>query len=124
MIKFVKFIMFMSCFFSFSIYAMSEDEGDNYLKISEKYKKADGELNEIYTHQMTEYKKEGAAFYGQEKSKDIYLKKAQQAWVKMRDASCDYETYESQRGTGFSSIYEQCLLDKTNERVKYLKENN
>jgi uncharacterized protein YecT (DUF1311 family) len=73
---------------------------------------------------MKEYQKEGAAFYGQEKPKDIYLKKAQQAWLKMRDVSCDYETYESQKGSGFSSIYKQCLLDKTNERIKYLKENN
>jgi uncharacterized protein YecT (DUF1311 family) len=103
---------------------MSEDEQGNYVKISEEYKKADRKLNEIYANQVNEYQKEGAAFYGQEKSKDIYLKNAQQAWVKMRDASCDYETYESHKGTGFSSIYEQCLLDKTNERVKYLKENN
>ncbi|WP_261372801.1 lysozyme inhibitor LprI family protein [Yersinia mollaretii] len=40
----------------------------------------------------------------------------------MRDTSCNYETYESQKGTVFSSIYEQCLLDKTNKRVRYLKE--
>ncbi|MEH3827989.1 lysozyme inhibitor LprI family protein [Enterobacter roggenkampii] len=42
----------------------------------------------------------------------------------MRDASCDYETYESKTGTVFSSIYEKCLLDKTNERIEYLKKFN
>ena len=42
----------------------------------------------------------------------------------MRDASCDYETYESKAGAAFSSIYEKCLLDKTNERIEYLKKYN
>lgn len=106
------------------VFAMSSDEQSNYMGIHSGYKKADDELNELYKKQITEYKKEGGAFYGQKESKDVYLKKAQQAWVKMRDASCDYETYESKTGTGFSSIYEKCLLDKTNERIQYLKDNN
>lgn len=85
---------------------------------------ADKELNHIYTIQLQEYKKEGAEFYGQTQSRDVYLKKSQLAWIKMRDASCDYETYESRTGTGFAAIYEKCLLDKTNERIKYLRLNN
>lgn len=104
--------------------AISLDEQNNYIKIPDGYKKSDNELNELYKKQMIEYKQEGGAFYGRKESKDVYLKKAQQAWIKMRDASCDYETYESKTGTGFSSIYEKCLLDKTNERIQYLKDNN
>lgn len=109
---------------SFWTCAMSADEQNSYMNIHDGYNNADNKLNELYNEQMTEYKKEGGYFYGQKESKDVYLKKAQQAWVKMRDASCDYETYESKAGTGFSSIYEKCLLDKTNERIQYLKDNN
>lgn len=106
------------------VYADSSSEQDNYLKIKSEYAKADSGLNNIYRQQIQEYKNEGAEFYGQRESKDIYLKKSQLAWIKIRDADCDYETYESRTGTAFSSIYEQCLLDKTNERIKYLNENN
>lgn len=104
--------------------ADSSSELINYEKIKNAYSKADAELNFVYKQQMQEYKKEGAEFYGQSESRDIYLKKSQLAWIKMRDASCDYETYESKTGTAFSSIYEKCLLDKTNERIEYLKQFN
>ncbi|AEX54310.1 hypothetical protein GRAQ_04870 [Rahnella aquatilis CIP 78.65 = ATCC 33071] len=106
------------------VYADSSSEQGNYLKIKSEYAKADSELNNIYRQQILEYKNVGAEFYGQRESKDIYLKKSQIAWIKIRDADCDYETYESRTGTAFSSIYEQCLLDKTSERIKYLNENN
>ncbi|MBS0866154.1 lysozyme inhibitor LprI family protein [Enterobacter mori] len=104
--------------------ADSSSERINYEKIKSAYSKADAELNSVYKQQIQEYKKEGAEFYGQSESRDIYLKKSQLAWIKMRDASCDYETYESKKGTAFSSIYEKCLLDKTNERIEYLKQFN
>lgn len=104
--------------------ADSSSELINYEKIKNAYSKADAELNSVYKQQIQEYKKEGAEFYGQSESRDIYLKKSQLAWIKMRDASCDYETYESKTGTAFSSIYEKCLLDKTNERIEYLKQFN
>lgn len=103
--------------------AISLDEQENYIEIQNQYKKADSELNDLYRKQLSKYKKEGGELYGQKESRDVYLKKAQQVWVKMRDASCDYETYESKTGTGFSSIYMGCLLDKTNERIQYLKNN-
>ncbi len=121
-----KYFALMLVFSSFSavVYADSSNEQDNYLKIKSEYAKKDGVLNYIYKKQIQEYKEEGADFYGQSKSKDIYLKKSQLAWIKMRDADCDYETYESRTGTAFSSIYQQCLLDKTNGRIKYLKEKN
>ncbi|EBP3746947.1 DUF1311 domain-containing protein [Salmonella enterica subsp. arizonae] len=111
-------------FIFFPVHAVTGDEQSNYNDINESYLKADKELNDLYKSQVQQYKKEGAEFYGQTKSRDVYLKKAQQIWIKMRDASCDYETYESRTGTGFSSIYIQCLLDKTNDRIKYLKISN
>ncbi|SUG14268.1 Uncharacterized protein conserved in bacteria [Salmonella enterica subsp. arizonae] len=54
----------------------------------------------------------------------MFTEKIPTSLDKMRDASCNYETYESRTGTGFSSIYTQCLLDKTKERIKYLKKIN
>ncbi|GAB83235.1 hypothetical protein EB105725_59_00020 [Shimwellia blattae DSM 4481 = NBRC 105725] len=104
--------------------ADSPSERVNFERIKDAYSKADAELNFVYRQQIQEFKKEGAEFYGQSESRDIYLKKSQLAWVKMRDASCDYETYESKTGTAFSSIYKKCLLDKTNERIEYLKKYN
>jgi uncharacterized protein YecT (DUF1311 family) len=115
------FVLFMMPFFANS---MSQDEQLKYFEIEGEYKNADNELNGLYKSQMKEYKQEGGEFYGQDKSRDFYLKKSQQEWIKMRDASCDYETYESRRGTGFSSIYKKCLLEKTKARIKYLKEKN
>ncbi|ELQ6222077.1 DUF1311 domain-containing protein, partial [Cronobacter turicensis] len=81
--------------------ASSRDEDMYYSEISRDYSKADKELNQVYTIQIQQYRKEGADFYGQVQSRDVFLKKSQQAWIKMRDASCDYETYESRTGTGF-----------------------
>lgn len=104
--------------------ADSSSERVNYEQIKDSYSKADAELNSVYRQQIQEYKKEGAEFYGQSESRDIHLKKSQLAWIKMRDAGCDYETYESKTGTAFSSLYEKCLLDKTNERIEYLKKLN
>lgn len=104
--------------------ADSSSEQINYEQIKSAFSKADAELNSVYKQQIQEYKDEGARFYGQSESRDIYLKKSQLAWIKMRDASCDYETYESKTGTAFSSIYEKCLLDKTNKRIEYLKKFN
>jgi len=104
--------------------AMSQDEQENYINIENKYIKLDQELNDLYKYQIKEYKEEGGEFYGESDSRDVFLKRSQQIWIKMRDADCNYETYESKKGAGFQSIYTQCLLNKTNDRIKYLKDNN
>lgn len=121
--KKVKFIFLVMIALSSAASAMSEDEQINYNAIQKEYEKADAQLNVLYKQQMEEFKRQGAGFYGQKESRDIYLKRSQQAWIKSRDTNCGYETYESLAGTGFSSIYSKCLLDKTNERIIYLKNN-
>jgi uncharacterized protein YecT (DUF1311 family) len=117
------------CFFCFflSISSAGLSASDNlsdYQSIETSYRNADNVLNEVYKKQIEEFKSEGAGFYGQGISKDVFLKKSQIAWIKARDEDCKYETYEAQTGTGFSGIFKQCLLDKTLARIKYLKENN
>ncbi|MBZ9578970.1 lysozyme inhibitor LprI family protein [Klebsiella quasivariicola] len=121
-----RFINLVIVFSVLPLTAHSESlaEQENYKSIESNYKKSDQELNFLYKKQINEYIKEGGEFYGQNESRDIFLKRSQQAWIKTRDADCNYETYESRKGTGYSSIYLKCLLDKTNERIKYLKENN
>ena len=93
-----------------------------YQCISELYEKSDSELNSVYKKKLAELDLinihgEGADI----KPLSFFLKKNQQAWVKMRDADCDLETYESMTGSGYGTIYKSCLLKKTNERVKFLK---
>lgn len=117
-------VFFMFLIIPFSVPAMSKAEQYNYNKIHGDYIIADKKLNNLYKIQIQQYEKEGGIFYGQTESRAVYLKKSQQIWIKMRDVNCNYETYESMNGTGYSSIYSKCLLDKTNERIKYLTETN
>lgn len=106
----------------FFVSAMYDGDKELYSKYEQEYKLADQELNVLYKNLIDEYKNDGSGMVGQEKSRDFYLKIAQREWIRMRDAGCDYETYKSKIGTGFSTIYEKCLLDKTKERIKYLKD--
>jgi uncharacterized protein YxeA len=70
-----KKVIFALLIVSFITYAASKDEESNYLDIKNKYMQVDRELNELHTIQMQKYKKEGGDFYGQDLSKDVFLKK-------------------------------------------------
>ena len=48
------------------------------------------------------------------------LKKAQQAWIALRDADCAFIGSGTQGGSIQPMIVNQCLADKTNEREAYL----
>ena len=48
------------------------------------------------------------------------LKKAQSAWIALRDADCAFISSSSQGGTAQPMVNNQCLTDKTNEREAYL----
>jgi uncharacterized protein YecT (DUF1311 family) len=86
-----------------------------------KLKDADAELNSAYKLLMTRYKENGAPSVSTVETQNVYLKKAQLAWIKQRDTTCDFETYDSIAGSGFGSIYTACLLKQTQNRVDYLK---
>ncbi|PTT55423.1 lysozyme inhibitor LprI family protein [Aeromonas sp. HMWF014] len=120
-----KIIFLLSICISFS--AISQEcsdkktEAEMYQCISDLYEKSDVELNSVYKKKMVELDSinihgEGADI----KPVSFFLKKNQQAWIKMRDTDCDLETYESMTGSGYATIYKSCLLKKTNERVKFL----
>ncbi|WP_165461155.1 lysozyme inhibitor LprI family protein [Atlantibacter sp.] len=76
-----------------------------------EYKKADSELNAAYKKVFTLASKQ---------QHDI-LKNAQNAWIKLRDADCDFIASGVEGGSIQPMIYSQCLTDKTRERTAYLE---
>ena len=76
-----------------------------------KFTKADAELNRAYQELMR-------ASGG----RDQKLKSAQLAWLKFRDAECDYEASQYEGGSMKPMIYSFCLRDVTSARTKQLRE--
>ena len=74
--------------------------------------KADAELNKVYRELM---KDAGTT----ERAK---LRAAQLAWLKFRDAHCDYESVGNKGGTIYPMVVSFCLAGVTNARVKQLQE--
>jgi uncharacterized protein YecT (DUF1311 family) len=77
-----------------------------------EYKKADAELNKVYQQLMR-------ASAPEEQPK---LKAAQLAWLKFRDAQCDYESALNAGGTMYSMVVDYCLADVTQARTKQLRD--
>ncbi|SUX74431.1 Uncharacterized protein conserved in bacteria [Citrobacter freundii] len=48
------------------------------------------------------------------------LKKAQTAWITLRDADCALISSGTEGGSAQAMISSQCLTDKTNEREAFL----
>ncbi len=74
--------------------------------------KADAELNKLYQRLMRE-----AGTTEREK-----LRAAQLAWIKFRDAHCDYETNGNKGGSIYPMVVSFCLARVTRERVKQFQE--
>ncbi len=74
--------------------------------------KADAELNKLYQQLMRE-----AGTTEREK-----LRTAQLAWIKFRDAHCDYETIGNKGGSIYPMVTSFCLARVTSERVKQFQE--
>jgi uncharacterized protein YecT (DUF1311 family) len=83
--------------------------------------RADAALNAAYRTLMARYKENGAPAGFTIGSQEDYLEKAQRAWTQLRDATCDFETYESMTGTGFGTLHTACLMEETQKRVDYLQ---
>jgi uncharacterized protein YecT (DUF1311 family) len=79
-----------------------------------EYKKADAALNAVY-RQLTA-KVQGEA------GESAALKAAQQAWIKFRDADCDFESYQNKGGTIYPLVRNGCLTALTQERTRHLRE--
>jgi uncharacterized protein YecT (DUF1311 family) len=75
------------------------------------YRAADKRLNQVY-QQIT------ASLSGEEKQR---LVEAQLAWIKFRDANCNFEVYRSLGGTGYGGFLSNCLERMTKARTVELQ---
>ena len=74
---------------------------------------ADAELNKTYRQLIAKM---------DNKQWEAKLRAAQQAWIKFRDANCDYESEFSGGGSASTFEYNFCLADMTSVRAKQLLE--
>lgn len=77
---------------------------------AQQYQAADKTLNQTYQ----------AAIKRADAPQRELLKKAQQAWIALRDADCAFIGSGTQGGSIQPMIVNQCLADKTNEREAWL----
>ncbi|CAM4041375.1 MULTISPECIES: lysozyme inhibitor LprI family protein [Lelliottia] len=77
---------------------------------AQQYQTADKKLNQTYQAAM----KRAAA------PQRELLKKAQQAWIALRDADCAFAGSGSEGGSVQPMIINQCMTEKTAEREAYL----
>jgi uncharacterized protein YecT (DUF1311 family) len=76
-----------------------------------EYKAADAQLNKTYQGFMSKL----------DESEKVQLKNAQLAWLKYRDANCDFVADQYKGGTMRPMIAAICLADVTNARVTELR---
>ena len=76
-----------------------------------EYKAADAKMNKTYQDFMSKL----------DESEKMQLKNAQLAWLKYRDANCDFVADQYKGGTMRPMIAAICLADVTNARVNELK---
>jgi uncharacterized protein YecT (DUF1311 family) len=78
-----------------------------------KLAEADTELNKAYRQLVSRLG---------DKKWETKLRTAQQAWIKYRDANCDYVSEFSGGGSAVTFEYNFCLADMTTARTKELQE--
>ena len=79
---------------------------------AQEFRKADADLNKIYQQLM---KGAGAA-------EKVKLRAAQLAWIKFRDAHCDYQSFGNAGGSIYPMVYNFCLAGVMRERTEQFKE--
>ena len=91
--------------------ADAQTQADMNICCGNQYKSADTQLNKTY-QQLA------ALLEADEKAQ---LKNAETAWIKYRDANCDFVADQYKGGTIRPMIYAICLADVTNNRTTELK---
>ena len=90
----------------------SRTQAELNLCASRAFQKADAELNKLYQQLL---KDAGAG----ERAK---LRAAQLAWIKFRDAHCEYEAFGNTGGSIYPMVYGFCLAEVTEERAKQFRD--
>ncbi|MBD2598427.1 lysozyme inhibitor LprI family protein [Nostoc spongiaeforme FACHB-130] len=76
------------------------------------YQNADKKLNQVYKQLLPKLSK----------TRQQKLIAAQLAWIKFRDASCEFERSAYEGGSIAPAIYAGCLEEATNQRTQQLRE--
>jgi len=79
---------------------------------AKEYRAADQKLNKLYADLSSKLEPERLA----------KLKEAQRAWIKFRDADCEFRAYLNKGGTIYPMVYDGCMADNANNRVRQLVE--
>jgi uncharacterized protein YecT (DUF1311 family) len=82
------------------------------IKSGDKYVIVDKNLNDVYKQVMAVLTQ----------SKKTALKHEQRNWIKLRDSICSKEGIGLEGGTMYTQVINNCLIEKTNERIKELNE--
>lgn len=95
-----------------SAFAHCQTQAEMNIQASNTYKKADKELNKIYT----------ALFNKLDVSEKKALAAAEKAWITFRDFECKFECMENEGGSIYPLVYSSCLTNMTEKRTAELKE--
>ena len=79
---------------------------------AKEFREADQKLNKLYGELASKLEPERLA----------KLKEAERAWIKFRDADCDFQSYLNKGGTIYPMVYNGCLTDNINNRIKQLEQ--
>ena len=63
-----------------------------------------------------------AGGYGEQEDLKEALREAQRAWIRFRDAECDFRTFSSRMGSIYPTLRAGCLEDLTRARTEQLRE--
>ena len=77
-----------------------------------EWKRADDELNRTYSALVTKLRIDPKALE--------FLRASESAWIKYRDADCDFATYAASHGTFHGTAVSWCLISITKDRTKEL----
>lgn len=89
------------------------------------YEKADADLNAIWPDIVASAKSNDEYVADEARNRGVpttleALRTAQRAWIKFRDAQCEYEAYEVFGGTMQPMVGSMCLARLTRERIAVL----
>jgi uncharacterized protein YecT (DUF1311 family) len=107
--------VFFFCFMAFNASAedcgILEKQADMTRCYASEYMAEDKVLNDVYTSYratLDEVRKKSLA-------------RAQTAWIKYRDLSCNFEASNAKGGSVFQMVLSMCLIEKTRSRIRDIK---
>jgi uncharacterized protein YecT (DUF1311 family) len=113
-------VLFLICFFFMTFYVHAKEyeysgncKFNGYMEdfehcLNRELTRYDRKLNDIYR-----------SFF--KKKPDKNLKKAEELWVKFKEADCHYMASEVNEGREFPAVEKACLINKTKARIADLK---